>query len=119
MKQAKVLSAEEMKRLLAVIEAGKHAARNRAAVMLSHLAGLRVGEIATLLIGDVYEADGKIREQIVLKAVNTKTKEYDSLCVRHVPIKLAEIITLITRMHIREEHEYLLQIKDKNLSKRL
>ena len=52
MKQAKVISTEEMKRLLAIIEAGRHATRNRVAVMLSHLAGLRVGEIASLTVRD-------------------------------------------------------------------
>jgi len=48
MKQAKVLTAAEMKRLLAVIADERYAERNRLAVMLSHLAGLRVGEIASL-----------------------------------------------------------------------
>ena len=72
MKQAKVPNETEMKRLLAVIEAGKHASRNRVAVMLSHLAGMRVGEIAALTIGDVYDADGNAREHIMLKAAYTK-----------------------------------------------
>ena len=56
MKQAKVLSDAEMKRLLAVIASGRHAARNRLAVMLSYLVGLRVGEIAALTVGDVVDA---------------------------------------------------------------
>lgn len=47
-KQAKVLSESELKRLLAIIAQRKHAARDRAAVMLSFYAGLRVGEIAAL-----------------------------------------------------------------------
>lgn len=64
-----------MKRLLAVVEAGKHASRNRAAIMLSHFAGLRVGEIAALTIGDVYDADGAPRDQIMLKAAYTKGNE--------------------------------------------
>jgi|ETNmetMinimDraft_20_1059909.scaffolds.fasta_scaffold220965_1 integrase/recombinase XerD len=40
MKQAKVLTDVERKRLLSVIASDKHAARNRLAVMLSFLAGL-------------------------------------------------------------------------------
>lgn len=72
MKQAKVLSEAELKRLLAVVEAGKHAARNRAALMLSYLAGLRVGEIAALKVGDVFDGSGQVREQILLKASYTK-----------------------------------------------
>ena len=49
MKQAKVPNSAEMRRLLAVIDAGRHAPRNRVGVMLSHLAGLRVGEIALIV----------------------------------------------------------------------
>ena len=48
MKQAKVLTAAEMKWLMAVIADERYAERNRLAVMLSHMAGLRVGEIASL-----------------------------------------------------------------------
>jgi len=72
MKQAKVINDQEMKRLLAVIDASQHAARNRCAVMLSYFAGMRVGEIAKLKIGDVFEQDGQVREQILLKAAYTK-----------------------------------------------
>lgn len=75
MKQARVLNAMEMKRLLVVIEAGNHAERNRIAVMLSYLAGLRVGEIAQLKVSDVYQADHSVREQILLPASYTKTND--------------------------------------------
>ena len=37
--------------------------------MLSLLAGMRVGEIAALKVGDVYEADGTVKDQIRLVAV--------------------------------------------------
>jgi len=72
MKQAKVINELEMKRLMAVIDAGKHPKRNRVAVMLSYLAGMRVGEIASLKISDVFDSEGSVREQILLKAAYTK-----------------------------------------------
>ena len=72
MKQAKVINETEFKRLLAVIDASQHAERNRCAVMLSYFAGLRVGEIAALTIGDVFDAEGQLRDQILLKAAYTK-----------------------------------------------
>ena len=72
MRQARVLTEPEFKRLLAVVAQTKHAERNRLAFMLSHLAGLRVGEIAGLLVGDVLEADGSIRERLVVRAVIAK-----------------------------------------------
>ena len=72
MKQAKVLTDAEMKRLLAVIANSRHAERNRLAVMLSHLAGLRVGEIAALIVGDTVNRDGKVRDQVRLNPAFTK-----------------------------------------------
>lgn len=72
MKQAKVLTAREMKRLLAVVADGRHAARNRMAIMLSHYAGLRVGEIASLDIANVMQSDGTIREELRLNPSQTK-----------------------------------------------
>jgi integrase/recombinase XerD len=72
MKQARVLRDLEFKRLMALIGANKHTARNRLAVMLSHLVGLRVGEIAHLTVGDVYDAEGHARNQIHLKKSYTK-----------------------------------------------
>ena len=72
MKQARVLTEQEQKRLLAVVAQGKHAARNRLAVILSYQAGLRVGEIASLLVKDVYTPEGIVREQVRLSAEITK-----------------------------------------------
>lgn len=68
MRQARVLTEPEIKRLLAVVAQSRHAERNRVAFMLSHLAGLRVGEIAGLQVGDVFEADGTTRERLIIRA---------------------------------------------------
>lgn len=68
MRQARVLTDPEFKRLLAVVAQRKHAARDRMALMLSHLAGLRVGEIAGLVVRDVFEADGSVREQLRVRS---------------------------------------------------
>jgi len=72
MKQAKVLTETELKRVLAVVSAGRHAARNRIALMLSHYAGLRVGEISHLKIGDILLDDGSINDQLHLNPAYTK-----------------------------------------------
>lgn len=68
MRQARVLTDPEFKRLLAVVAQRKHAARDRMALILSHLAGLRVGEIAGLILRDVFEANGDVREQLRVRA---------------------------------------------------
>ncbi|ARJ67060.1 integrase [Magnetospirillum sp. ME-1] len=75
MKQAKVLSEAELKRVLSVVANQRHAARNRVALMLSFYAGMRVGEIAHLKLGDVIDSDGRVKDQIVLLASYTKTAE--------------------------------------------
>ena len=72
MKQARVLTDAEFKRLMAVVAQGRHAARNRLAFMLSYQAGLRVGEIAALTVGDVIDRDGAVRDQLRLSAAITK-----------------------------------------------
>jgi integrase/recombinase XerD len=75
MKQAKVLTQAELKRALAVVAAGKHGQRNRIAILLSHYAGLRVGEIAMLRWQQVLEADGSIKAVFYLDPADTKSSE--------------------------------------------
>ena len=72
MAQAKTLSEKDLRILLATIAAGRHAARNRAMALMSVWAGMRVGEVAALRIGDVVAPDGSIRDQINLLAEQTK-----------------------------------------------
>lgn len=72
MKQAKVLSKAEFSRVIAVIEAGNHSERNKIAFYCTHLAGMRVKEVASLKVGDVYSQDGTVRDRIVLDSNQTK-----------------------------------------------
>ncbi|MGH1591348.1 tyrosine-type recombinase/integrase [Methylobacterium phyllosphaerae] len=72
MKQARVPTDSEFKRLVAVVGQGRYGPRNRAALMLSYLAGLRVGEIAALRWGDLLDGEGRVREQLRLSAAVTK-----------------------------------------------
>jgi integrase/recombinase XerD len=74
MKQAKVLTDREFNCLLAAIDKRQFPHRNRAAIMLSHFAGLRVGEIASLRVSDVYTA-GKVKDRIFLRSSVTKSGE--------------------------------------------
>jgi integrase/recombinase XerD len=74
MAQAKILNPTELRRVLDYIATRKHAARNRCAVLLSHYAGMRVGEIASLRISDVLNDTGTIKDEIRLKPEQTKGK---------------------------------------------
>lgn len=66
MKQAKVLTKAEMKRLLTVLADDRHCGRNRLPIMLSHFAGLRGGKIASLKMSDVVDGEGQVRDQLRL-----------------------------------------------------
>ena len=72
MAQASVLTDTEIRRVFRIIETTKHSARNRLAFVLSIYAGLRVGEIAALTVGDVINGGGEVRREIKLGAHQTK-----------------------------------------------
>ncbi len=72
MGQASVLTESDIRRVLRIIETTRHADRNRLAFILSVFAGLRVGEIAALTVGDVATPSGEIRREIKLGAHQTK-----------------------------------------------
>ena len=74
-KQAKTLNTEELRRVLDYTATRKHSLRNRALVLMSFYSGCRVGELSSLTYADVVDDEGKVRDEIRLKAENTKTKE--------------------------------------------
>jgi integrase/recombinase XerD len=72
MSQARVLTERELRKVLNFCNTQPHAARNRAMLLCTHQAGMRVGEVAALRICDVLAADGAILEEISLSASQTK-----------------------------------------------
>jgi integrase/recombinase XerD len=72
MSQAKVLNPTELRRVLDYVATRRHSARNRTALLLTHYAGMRVGEVAALRINNVLNADGTVKEEIRLMANQTK-----------------------------------------------
>ena len=64
MGKAKTLTAQELRRVQDYIASRAHAARNRAMLLLTHLAGMRVGEVADLTWCDVVNADGHVKDEI-------------------------------------------------------
>ncbi len=71
-KQAKTLTAQEIRRVLDYIATRKHGPRNRAMLLTLFYAGLRVKECASLRYADVLDAEGKIRSEIRLTPEQTK-----------------------------------------------
>ena len=72
MAQAKTLTKEEITRVLDYIRTRRFASRNRAMMLLTHLAGLRIGEVACLRWSDVMNQDGTVKEEIRLLPDMTK-----------------------------------------------
>jgi integrase/recombinase XerD len=72
MAQAKTLTKEELTRVLDHIRTRRFAPRNRAMMLLTHLAGLRIGEVACLRWSDVINQDGTVKEEIRLLPDMTK-----------------------------------------------
>ena len=74
MAKARTLESDELQSVLDYIATTKHAARDRCALLVSHLAGMRIGEISSLTIADVQDATGKVRSQVYLTPDKTKGK---------------------------------------------
>ena len=81
MKQAKLLTEAEHRRLTAVVGSLRHSTRNHTAVALSFYAGLRACEIAALRVGDVFDAGGEPRDTIYLSAAQTKGNDTGTVLV--------------------------------------
>ena len=71
-KQAKTLTAQEIRKVLDYVATRQHSHRNRIALLLTFYAGLRSKEVASLRYGDVLDGDGKVKAEIYLTAEQTK-----------------------------------------------
>jgi len=72
MRQAQTLSDTQLRRVFTHITTRKHPTRDRTILLVSVYAGLRAKEIAGLKHGDVFERDGRVREQFILTASQAK-----------------------------------------------
>lgn len=59
MAKAKVLTKDEIKRVMRIADTGNNGLRDKTALALSIFAGARIGEICAMTIGDVRGLDGK------------------------------------------------------------
>ena len=90
MSQARVLTERELRKVLSYSSTQPHSTRNRAMLLCTHMAGMRVGEVAALRIGDVLGADGCVMEEIALAASQTKGNHSRTVLV---PKKLQDELT--------------------------
>ena len=90
MSQARVLTERELRKVLNYCSNQPHATRNRAMLLCTHMAGMRVGEVAALRICDVLGADGAVMDEISLTASQTKGNHSRTVLV---PKKLQDELT--------------------------
>ena len=81
MKQAKLLTDAEFKRLTAVINSLRYQTRNHTTVALSFYAGLRACEIAALRVGDVFDEASNVKDTIYLNSAQTKGSDSTTVLV--------------------------------------
>ena len=105
MSQARVLSPQELRRVLDHVATRRHSARNRVMLLLTHYAGMRVAEVAALRINDVLSSDSTIKGEVRLMPDQTKGKH-------------ARTVYLNERMQ-KELAQYIKAIKIKDVAKPL
>jgi integrase/recombinase XerD len=90
MSQARVLTERELRKVLNFCNTQPHATRNRTMLLCTHMAGMRVGEVAALTVSDVLAMDGTVKEEIALSALQTKGNKARTVLV---PRKLRDELT--------------------------
>jgi len=75
MSQAKTLTPADIEQVLAHIAQRSYALRNRVMLLTGLWSGMRVGEIASLSVGDIMNGDGSIRAEVRLSADQTKGRQ--------------------------------------------
>jgi integrase/recombinase XerD len=90
MAQARVITEKELRKVLNFCNTQPHSARNKAMLLCTHMAGMRVGEVAALRICDVLALDGTVKEEIALSATQTKGSKARTVLV---PKKLQDELT--------------------------
>ena len=83
MKQAKLLTEPEFRRLAAIVNSLRYQTRNHTIIALSFYAGLRACEIAALHVGDVLDEAGGVKDTIYLSADQTKGSDSGSVLVNN------------------------------------
>ena len=100
MPQAHVLTDKELKQVLNYNYAcERYAVRNRLMLLMTHLAGMRIGEVVAVRVSDVVTEDMKPKAEIHLSAAQTKGKRARTV---FVPTRLQrEIVKYLKASHTR------------------
>lgn len=95
MSQAKTLTPAEVDHVLAYIAQRSYALRNRVMLLTGLWSGMRVGEIASLSVGDVVNTDGSIKAEVRLTAEQTKGRHPRTVFLpQKLQLELADYMSL-------------------------
>jgi integrase/recombinase XerD len=81
MKQAKTINQKQLNIFLKQLDAYQNSKRNKLAVCLTFYAGLRVGEVASLIWDDVIDDNLTAKDEIILNAEMVKSNENQKVFV--------------------------------------
>jgi len=107
MGQARTLNEKELKLLLLYVQTRKHAARDRAMVLMTYWAGMRIGEVAAVKIGDVLAADGSIKEELRLRAelsLSKGLKEGETIAKTRYERR---VVTIVAMRHYKRAEQFI------------
>ena len=104
MAQARVLTEKELSLLLLFINTKKHAARDRAIVLMTHLAGMRVGEVAAINLENILTKEGELRTEVRLSAKQTKGKHARTVVISNKLIREIKQY-LLSRFEVKKLNE--------------
>jgi integrase/recombinase XerD len=103
MSQAKTLTPTEIQHMLDYIAQRNYPLRNRVMLLTGLWSGMRVGEIASLTIGDVMNMDGSVKAEVRLTAEQTKGRQPRTV---FLPQKLRDELGayLVLRTSVQPHH---------------
>jgi integrase/recombinase XerD len=115
MSQAKTLTPVEIDQVLNYIADQSYPLRNRVMLLTGLFSGMRVGEIASLSIGDVMNVDGSVKAEVRLTAEQTKGRQPRTV---FLPQKLRDELSayLALRTDAKPEHPLFITAGRKRFS---
>lgn len=106
MSQARVLTQQDLHKLLAHCATTRNAARNRCIVLLQHYAALRISEVAALKLHNVLHANGTLKDELRFTAA--QVKEGRAACVQISPKLRAELQEFLGTISTKEHSAALI-----------
>lgn len=113
MPQARTLTKTQIKQVIEVIKScSRYPLRDTSMLLLTHLCGLRVGEVATLKIDGVMDTNGNVLDEITLNAQVTKNNKARKVMLpRQMQNHLREYLSHMNRI---PSHGYLFSTQKKS-----